>query len=58
MSKYTKLGFFLQNSTIDPVKLTFKEVESVLGFNLPKSAREYQAWWANSGYSHTHAIDG
>jgi hypothetical protein len=58
MGKYSKLGVFLQNSTIDPVKLTFNDVENILGFNLPKSARKYQAWWANNGDSHTHAVDG
>lgn len=58
MGKYSKLGVFLQNSTIDSVELTFKDVENILGKNLPKSAREYQAWWANNGDSHTHAIDG
>jgi hypothetical protein len=58
MGKYSKLGIHLQSSTNGIVKLTFAEVENILGFNLPKSAREYQAWWANSGGSHTHAIDG
>ena len=29
-----------------------------MSFHLPRSAREHQAWWANSGHSHTHAIDG
>jgi hypothetical protein len=58
MGKYSKLGVFLQNSTINSVKLTFNEVENILGFNLPKSAREYKAWWANNGDSHTHAVDG
>jgi hypothetical protein len=27
--------------------LSFERIEAVLGFRLPKSAREYQAWWAN-----------
>lgn len=37
---------------------TFGEVESVLGFRLPDSARRYPAWWANSsggGHSQTLA---
>ncbi|WP_342304938.1 hypothetical protein [Methanolobus sp. ZRKC5] len=58
MGKYSNLGVYLQNSANDVMKLTFAEVENILGFNLPKSAREYPAWWANSGGSHTHAIDG
>ena len=58
MGKYSKLSVYLQNSTNEIVKLTFGEVEEILGSTLPLSAREHQAWWANSGYSHTHAIDG
>lgn len=29
------------------VTLSFAEIEEVLGEPLPRSAREYQAWWAN-----------
>ncbi len=29
---------------------SFREIEDVLGFSLPKSAREYPAWWANQEY--------
>lgn len=58
MGKYSKLGVYLQSNTNDIVKLTLGEVEEILGFPLPQSAREHQAWWANSGHSHTHAIDG
>jgi len=58
MGKYSKLGVYLQNSPDSIVKLTFKDVENILGFNLPASAKEHQAWWANSGGSHTQAIDG
>jgi hypothetical protein len=58
MGKYSKLGEHLTDSKSAKLNLTFNEVENILGFNLPKSAREYQAWWANSGGLHTHAIDG
>lgn len=58
MGKYSKLGKYLNSSSSDRLNLSFKDVENILGFNLPKSAKEYQAWWANSGHSHTHAIDG
>lgn len=34
---------------------TFEEVEAVLGFALPRSARKHQAWWANEeDGSHSH----
>jgi hypothetical protein len=34
--------------------LDFETVESVIGSTLPKSADEYQAWWANDA-SHSQA---
>jgi hypothetical protein len=34
---------------------TFAEVEDVLGFALPASARNHQAWWANDVTTHSHA---
>lgn len=47
MSKYKPLQEHLQKSTIDYVRLSFKDIEQVLGFKLPPSARKFQAWWAN-----------
>ncbi|MBN2489131.1 MAG: hypothetical protein JXA98_08890 [Methanosarcinaceae archaeon] len=58
MGKYLKLGVYLNSSTNNISKLTFAEVENILGFHLPSSARKYPAWWANNGESHTHAVDG
>jgi hypothetical protein len=49
MGKYSKLGDYLKSSDPDKLTLSFLDVENILGFNLPNSAREYQAWWANSG---------
>lgn len=39
----------------DELRLTFGEIEAVLGFALPRSAREHQAWWSNTRIGHTHA---
>ena len=37
-------------------RATFREVEAVLDFPLPKSARQHSAWWANEqGGGHSHA---
>ncbi|WP_256623624.1 DUF7662 domain-containing protein [Methanolobus chelungpuianus] len=58
MGKYSKLGDYLKSNSSNKLTLRFTDVESILGFSLPKSAREYQAWWANNGDSHTHAVDG
>jgi len=36
--------------------MSFSEIEKILGFTLPTSARKYNAWWANEhNGSHTHA---
>jgi hypothetical protein len=35
--------------------LSFADVESLLGFALPRSARLYREWWANTGGSHVQA---
>ena len=29
--------------------VTFKEIEEILAFPLPTSAREHRAWWGNDG---------
>ena len=48
MPKYDRLGRHL--SGLDRSQkhtLTFDQIESLLGFALPRSAKSYQAWWAN-----------
>ena len=40
--------------TGDQWDTTFREVEAILGFQLPDSARRHQAWWSNTD-SHSHA---
>ena len=35
--------------------MAFDEIEAVLRFTLPRSAREHQAWWSNTRIGHTHA---
>ena len=39
-------------------RASFAEVEAVLGFRLPDSARLHRPWWANSakGNGHSHAL--
>ena len=46
-SKYTKLTEYLASLDTDRWTATFKQIERVLMFRLPQSAREYQAWWSN-----------
>jgi len=46
MSKYINLGEFLRGQKTSAVRMTFVEVERVIGHKLPRSAR-YPAWWSN-----------
>ena len=45
--KYRDLYACLFNLTTQEWRASFAEVEAVIGENLPPSARNYQAWWAN-----------
>ena len=47
MSKYTALTTYLQDLQNSSVRMSFYEIEGVLGLPLPKSARKHQPWWAN-----------
>ncbi len=59
MSKYARLGRHLEESGMESVRLSFAEIERILGFSLPGSARSYRAWWANEARgSHSHAKYG
>lgn len=46
-SKYDRLRDYLRSQPTDAWEATFAEVEGVLCFALPPSARIHQAWWAN-----------
>ncbi len=37
------------------VRLDFTEIERILGFSLPRSAHDHQAWWSNTRAGHSHA---
>ena len=47
MSKYDPLLHYLTASTSPHLKLSFREIEKILGIQLPPSARRYNAWWSN-----------
>ena len=55
MSKYEPLPQFLLTQKLTRIMLTFGEIERILGFKLPKSASEYEAWWSNNETGHSHA---
>ena len=57
--KYAPLYRHLVSIPASPEwRVTFGEVESILGFRLPDSARLYRPWWSNQnkGAGHSHAL--
>lgn len=55
MSKYEPLQRFLESQRSGEFPMSFREVEAVLGFRLPPSAREHRPWWANGGHAQARA---
>ena len=55
--RYALLADWLQSQPgrIDHVKLSFNEVEDIIRADLPPSARERRAWWANDTVGHSHS---
>lgn len=54
--KYAPLQDYLLSLSEREWNASFSDVERVLGFQLPKSARKYPAWWANEAVgTHSHA---
>jgi hypothetical protein len=55
MSKYEALPQFLARVEHATYRMSFGEMEKILGFKLPKSAYEHEAWWSNNDTGHSHA---
>jgi hypothetical protein len=56
MGKYEPLGDHLRALREDRWSASFDEIERILGFRLPNSARAHRAWWSNhSGGNHSQA---
>ena len=56
--KYRRLYTYLCDLRTQEWRTTFGEIESVIGFRLPPSARLHRPWWANqsNGNGHSHAL--
>lgn len=54
MSKYIPLRTLLQASNSDSIHISFLELEGILGFGLPPSARTRRAWCGNESTPHGH----
>ena len=56
--KYQRLYTHLCGLTTQEWRTTFGEVESIIGFSLPASARLHRPWWSNQtgGNGHSQAL--
>lgn len=48
MSKYAPLTNHLSARGQNFIPMRFSELEKLLGFGLPESARKHRAWWSNN----------
>jgi hypothetical protein len=48
MGKYEPLTAFLQKQPGGEVRMSFAQIERVVGFKLPAVAQRHRAWWSNS----------
>jgi hypothetical protein len=48
MGKYEPLTEFLQNQRASEVRMSFEQIERVIGDKLPPVAQRHRAWWSNS----------
>lgn len=57
MGKYDPLRRFLESATPETseIKLSFRQIEQILGDELPDSARRYRPWWGNESRPSTHS---
>lgn len=55
-SKYNPLRAYLESDDAGAIRMTFRQIEDVIGCALPLSARQYAHWWANDTTgNHTQA---
>ena len=56
--KYQSLYAYLNDLQIQEWRTSFGEIETVIGFELPRSARLHRPWWGNQrgGNGHSHAL--
>jgi hypothetical protein len=48
VGKYEPLTEFLQKQPSGEVRMSFAQIERVVGFKLPPVAQRHRAWWSNS----------
>ena len=48
MGKYEPLTNFLRRQKVRELRMTFEQIEKVIGEKLPPRAQHHRAWWSNS----------
>lgn len=48
MGKYEPLREFLKSQDRAEIRMTFSQIEKLIGSKLPASAQEHRAWWSNN----------
>jgi hypothetical protein len=54
MGKYTPLVEYLGKQTTSEVRLSFAEIEEIIGDALPASAHNHRPWWSNQQAHPSH----
>ncbi len=48
MGKYEPLSEFLRQQQDDEIRMSFEQIERIIGEKLPPKAQHHRAWWSNS----------
>ena len=48
MGKYEPLGQFLRKQKQERIRMSFSDIEKLIGSKLPKSSKSHRAWWSNN----------
>jgi hypothetical protein len=55
MSVYEPITSYLARASGNTAKVTFSQLEKIIGRPLPKSAYRHREWWSNNPSGHSHA---
>ena len=53
--KYQRLYSYLYGLQAEEWMASFSDIEAIIGFDLPQSARLHRPWWANQNSSNGHS---
>lgn len=48
MGKYEPLRHFLAGQVTSEIRMTFADIEDVIGFPLPEKSKHHRPWWSNN----------